>query len=48
MPGGFAIASLIEQINKDGSPSSNLWSLVLPYMEELSIKAYLLALFEAP
>lgn len=48
VPDGFAIASRIEQINEDGTPSSNRWSLDVPSMEEVSIKAYLRALFKAP
>jgi hypothetical protein len=48
VPDGFAIASRIEQINEDGTPSSNRWSLDVPPMEEVSIKAYLRALFKAP
>ena len=48
VPDGFAIASRVEQINEDGTPSSDRWSLDLSYMKKVSIKAYLRALFEAP
>lgn len=48
VPDGFAIASRIEQINADGTPSSNRWSLDVWYIEKVSIKTYLRALFKAP
>ena len=48
VPGGFAMASQIEQINQDGSPKDSMyrWSSETPRIRTLD--AYLNALFTAP
>ncbi len=49
MPDCFAIASRIEQINRGCEPQAVIGALFdALYMEEVSIKAYLQALFKAP
>jgi hypothetical protein len=49
VPGGFAMASQIEQINQDGSPKDSIdrWSLETPPMRKVSVGSYLNALFMA-
>jgi hypothetical protein len=49
VPGGFAMASQIEQINQDGSPkeSYDRWSLEVPPLRKFSPSSYLNALFTA-
>jgi len=49
-PGGYAIASRIEQINDDGVPKEPpaRWSLQISKPGIFSLKEYLLALFTAP
>jgi len=49
VPGGFAMASRIEQINEDGSPKESVdrWSLELAPLRKFSRGAYLTALFRA-
>ena len=49
VPGGFAMASRIEQINQDGTAKgpADRWSLEVPPMRKFSFSAYLTALFTA-
>ena len=49
VPGGFAMASQIEQINQDGSPKESVdrWSLEVPPLRKFSLGSYLTALFTA-
>ena len=49
VPGGFAMASQIEQINQDGSPKESVdrWSLETPPLRKFSLGSYLNALFTA-
>jgi len=49
VPGGFAMASQLEQINQDGSPKESLyrWSLETPPLRKFSLGSYLNALFTA-
>ncbi len=48
VPGGFAMASSLEQIEDDGSPkSANRWSRVVKPMASFSLRNYLRALFNA-
>jgi hypothetical protein len=49
VPGGFAMASQIEQINQDGSPKDSIdrWSLETPPIRKVSLGWYLNALFKA-
>lgn len=49
VPGGFAMASQIEQINQDGSPKESVdrWSLEVPPLRKFSLGSYLNALFTA-
>ena len=49
VPGGFAMASRIEQMNPDGTPKepADRWSLEVPPMRKFSFSAYLTALFRA-
>lgn len=47
VPGGFAMASQIEQINQDGSPKDDRWSLETPPIRKFSLGSYLNALFMA-
>jgi hypothetical protein len=49
VPGGFAMASQIEQINQDGSPKESFdrWSLEVPPLRKWSLSSYLNALFTA-
>jgi hypothetical protein len=51
IPGGFAIATRLEQINEDGSPNySNRWSAEITPTgtKKFSLHDYLVALFTAP
>jgi hypothetical protein len=47
VPGGFAMASRMEQMNQDGSSkaSADRWSLEVPRMSTFSLSLYLTALF---
>jgi hypothetical protein len=47
VPGGFAMASRMEQMNEDGSSkgSADRWSLEVPRMSTFSLSLYLTALF---
>jgi hypothetical protein len=45
--GGFAMASRIEQINTDGTPSTNRWSIEVIPVQRFSLNAYIAALFRA-
>jgi hypothetical protein len=49
VPGGFAMASRIEQMNHDGTPkgAADRWSLEVPPMRKFSLSAYMSALFTA-
>jgi hypothetical protein len=49
VPGGFAMASQIEQINQDGTPKESVdrWSLETPPLRKFSLCSYLNALFTA-
>jgi tetratricopeptide (TPR) repeat protein len=49
VPGGFAMASRIEQMNKDGTAKGlpDRWSLEVSPMREFSLSAYMSALFTA-
>jgi hypothetical protein len=49
VPGGFAMASQIEQINQDGTPKDSVdrWSLETPPLRKFSLGSYLTALFTA-
>jgi hypothetical protein len=49
VPGGFAMASRMEQINKDGTVKgpADRWSLEVARMRKFSLSAYLTALFRA-
>jgi hypothetical protein len=49
VPGGFAMASQIEQINHDGSPKESFdrWSLQVPPLRKFELGPYLTALFTA-
>ena len=47
VPGGFAMASSLEQINVDGSPSRNRWAVEVDAVREFSLPGYLRALFNA-
>ena len=47
VPDGFAIASRIEQINPDGTPAADRWSVNASFIKEFSLRAYLSALFTA-
>jgi hypothetical protein len=47
-PGGFAMASSLEQIDETGAPkATNRWSLKVSPMRTFSLRAYLHALFNA-
>ena len=49
VPGGFAMASRIEQMNQDGTAKgpADRWSLEVPPMRKFSLSAYVSALFTA-
>jgi hypothetical protein len=50
VPGGFAMASRIEQMNRDGTSvkdPANRWSLEVPRMRKFSFSAYMTELFRA-
>jgi hypothetical protein len=49
VPGGFAMASRIEQMNQDGTAKglADRWSLEVPPMRKFSFSAYMTALFRA-
>jgi hypothetical protein len=49
VPGGFAMASRIEQMNQDGTAAgpADRWSLEVPRMRKFSFSAYLTELFRA-
>lgn len=47
VPNGFAIASRIEQMNADGSPNDDRWSMDVTPLRKFSVEAYLRALFRA-
>lgn len=47
VPQGFAMASSIEQLNADGSPSRNRWSLEVEPLRQFSLRDYARALFTA-
>jgi hypothetical protein len=47
VPDGFAMASRIEQMNEDGTPADDRWSLEVKPLRSFSLKGYLEALFRA-
>lgn len=47
VPDGFAMASRIEQIDGEGAPSDERWSLEVQPIRTPSLKSYLQALFRA-
>jgi hypothetical protein len=47
IPDGFAMASRVEQINADGAPAANRWSLEVSPISEYSLEGYFKALFYA-
>ncbi|GEM_PF-1313355 len=47
VPDGFAMASRLEQINADGTPGAERWSLDVTPVRRFSVRDYLKALFEA-
>jgi hypothetical protein len=47
VPDGFAMASRLEQINADGTPGSDRWSLDVTPVRQFSVRDYVRALFHA-